>query len=191
MSNATPLAPSEFARPDDRLLAEFRDGNPAAYRTVQGWIRDTLRRNPYGAHGDEVEDIVQQSLIALWRTCSRDGFRLQTGLKALTRTVVLARCIDRLRRKKAMVELDDSLLDPCRGPEERAVGTDEWSRVRRAVAELSEPCQELIRLHFLEGLSYREMAQRLDRAEVTLRVRMFQCMKQLRRTLATPAMSEP
>lgn len=184
-SKALTLVPTDL-----RLFAGFRRGDAAACRTVESWIRDALRRNPFGARADDVEDLVQETLISLWRVCRRDGFRLRQGLRALTRTVVRARCIDRLRRCRWMVELDEALPDSRLGPEASAMRTVEWQRIDAALARLDAPSRELLRLHFLEGLSYREIAQRVGRAEATQRVRMFQCMKQLRRLLATPEVAQ-
>ena len=45
-------------------------------------------------------------------------------------------------------------------------------------------CQELLRLHYFEGLGFREIAQRLGTQESTQRVHMFHCARKAREVLA-------
>jgi RNA polymerase sigma-70 factor (ECF subfamily) len=179
-----PPSTSDAAHPDELLLRAFLDGDATACRTIRGWLEQLLRRNPYGLPRDDAEDVVQHSLVCLWRACSREGFRLRTSLHGLARTIVLGRCIDRHRRRRAMVELDDTLPDQDPGPAELAAHADQWAQVKAALARLGDSCQELVRLHFLEELSYAEIARRSGGVEATLRFRMFQCMKRLRSMLA-------
>ncbi|MFI5371675.1 MAG: RNA polymerase sigma factor, partial [Candidatus Eisenbacteria bacterium] len=114
---------------------------------------------------------------------SRPDFRLVHGLRAVVRTVASARVIDRLRRRRPQVELDPALADPGRGPLDDAGVTSEAGWVRAGLAELGPACRELIRQHFFEGLGYRDIARLAGRNETTLRVRMHQCLRALRRRL--------
>ncbi len=169
---------------DDRSLTRrFAAGEAGACRLVERWARTVVYFRGFGFSPEERDDAVQDTLAVLWQLVARPDFQLTHGLRALIRTVASARCIDRLRRRRSQVEPDDSLLDPAPGPLERAVASDERTRLLLAVQSLGAACRELIRLHFLEGLAYAEIARREDRNESTLRVRMFQCMQSLRRRL--------
>ena len=152
--------------------------------------REIVAFRPYGIPRDEHDDVVQQSLAMVWRACGQPGFCLRTGLKAFVRKVVMARCVDWLRRRRAVTEVDENLEAPGREPAEAMLRADELERVRLALTHLGSGCQEIIRLHFLEELSYAEIAARLDRAEATLRVRVFNCMKELRARLAEECTGE-
>jgi DNA-directed RNA polymerase specialized sigma24 family protein len=66
--------------------------------------------------------------------------------------------------------------DQIAAREEERVSASRWS-------SLGSGSQEILRLHFIEEISYADLASRLDRAESTLRVRVFQCMKQIRSLL--------
>ena len=169
---------------DRELVREFLRGEPAAHRTVASWARETVRFRPYGIPAFEHDDIVQQATGMLWVTCSRPGFMLRSGLRALVRKIVLARCVDILRRQRPMVELGEDLADSAPDPEATALREERLARVSRAILQLDEGSREIIRLHFMQEVPYAELARRMGVAESTVRGRMFQCMKELRALLA-------
>jgi RNA polymerase sigma-70 factor, ECF subfamily len=168
---------------DEALLRRFLAGDAAAHRTIAGWAREIVRFRPYGIPRDAHDDVVQSSLGQMWTACSRPDFELRHGVRAMIRTIVLARCVDHLRRRRPTVELEETLPDPAPGPEEATAASDHWSRVQRAIAQVDARCREIIRLHFLDGLAYAELAGRMGHAPATVRVRMFHCMKEIRRLL--------
>ena len=165
------------------LLRDFLAARPKACRLVQQWAQQVIRFSGYGIAPGEHDDLVQETLTALWKTCSKPGFTLHTSLRALVRKIAMARCIDWMRGRHATAELDESLVDPNPGPQELQLHHDERSRVQWAIERLGPSVQEIVRLHFLEGVSYAEMAARLGRAEATLRVHVFHGIRQIRRLL--------
>ena len=172
---------------DEELLRQFLAGDDRACRAVERWAREIVRFRPYGVPVDEHDDIVQQALMALWRACSESDFVLRTSLRGFVRKVVMARCVDWLRRRRPSTEIDETVPDPHPGPTDVMEESEQWARARWAIGRLGPACQELIRLHFLENLPYARIAADLGRAEGTLRVRMFQCMEQVRRLLGSEA----
>ena len=175
---------------DDQLLRRFLAGDREAVRTVEGWARAIVRFRPYGIPRAEHGDVVQQSIGMLWAACSRPGFALRHGLRALVRRIVLARCVDHLRRVRPSVEVDDDLADPGPGLEERALERERRLAVRRALLQLDDRCREVIRLHYLDGIEYATLATRLGIAASTVRVRMFHCMKEVRRLISISERAE-
>lgn len=169
---------------DSLLLRQFAAGQPAACRRVERYVRAVVFYRGFGLSAEEREDAVQDTLAGLWQLTSRRGFRLERNLKALARTVASARVIDRVRRRRAQVELDPAFPDSAPGPLEQAIAGDDRARLRAALMCMGAGCVELIRQHYYEGLTYGEIARREDRNESTLRVRMFQCLQSLRKRMA-------
>lgn len=165
----------------DRLLRAFLAGEPAAVRQVERWAWEIVHFRWGSIPKDEREDVVQDAVAGVWRAAARPGFRLRTHLRALVRRVAAARCIDRMRRRRPTADLDPAAADPGPGPYEQCLRDDERARLRWAVQNLDERCRELIREHFFEETGYAEMAARRERAEATIRVHMFNCMKAVRR----------
>ena len=176
----TPEAKPHSYGHDQELLRRFLAGDPAACRTVQGWAREIVGFRPYGIPRFEHDDVVQQSLGMMWKACSREGFALRFGLKAMVRKIVLARCVDHLRRRHPTEPVDESLIDPGPDPERTILEADRWDSVERALRQLNQRCRDVIRLHFMDGVAYAELAERMGLAQATVRVRMFHCIKEPR-----------
>jgi RNA polymerase sigma factor (sigma-70 family) len=132
----------------------------------------------------EREDVVQDTVARLWQEVSRPGFRLRRGLKPLVRRIAASRAIDCLRKRRPTAEIDESLVDPRPNPYELTLRRDEHARLRWGLQSLEPACREIIRLHLEQELPYAEIALRLQRSEATMRVRMFHCVKALRRLMA-------
>lgn len=165
------------------LLRRFLAGEAGASRQVERWAADIVRCRYYCIPRGEHEDLVQETLTQVWAATSRGGFELRRGLRAFVRTVATARCIDWLRRTRPSETLNERLEDSRPGPYEEFLRRDEDARLRLAIQLLGEVCREAIRLRFFEHLSYDEMATRLQRKATTLRVRVFNCIRDLRRVL--------
>jgi RNA polymerase sigma factor (sigma-70 family) len=172
--------------PDEELhlLRRFVAGEADAHRTIERWAREIVFFRGFGLTAEDRADAVQDTIAAVWCAASRADFELHHGTRALVRTVAAARCIDRLRRRRIQMPLDAELPDSGRDPLEELLATDASARVRAAILALDEPCREIIRMHYFEELAYAEIAVREGRSESTMRVRMFNCMKAIRKLVA-------
>jgi RNA polymerase sigma factor (sigma-70 family) len=169
---------------DEPLLRAFLRGEPAACRRVERWAWEIIHFKPYGIPHDEREDLVQQVVTGVWQAASRKDFRLRRGLRPFVRHVAMARCVDWLRRLRDTVEVDETLRDPRPGPAEIVAERRRAEQVLAVLERMDAPCRELIHDHIFLDRSYAEIARRLGRPEVTLRVRMYNCLKAVRRMLA-------
>jgi RNA polymerase sigma factor (sigma-70 family) len=175
----------ENARRDDedRLLRRLVSGDAAACRTIERWAREIVFFRGFGLPADDRDDVVQETVAGVWRAASRPGFELSHGVRALVRTIAIARCIDRVRRRRPTVELAESIPDAAAGPYEQALASDERARLRLMLRQLGDDCREIIRMHYFENLNYAEIAAREQRSESTMRVRMFNCIRALRKRM--------
>jgi len=143
-----------------------------------------VRFRPYGIPRDEWDDVVQQTVAMLWRACGKSDFALKRSLRALVRTIVMARCIDWLRRRRPSFEIEETLVDPSPA----RTGLGERGRMGAGARRPPADGRGMPRDHpapFPRGASVCRDRRALGRAEATLRVRMFHCMKEIRRLLGT------
>ncbi len=178
-----PLGKPESSAPDELILRRFLAGDRAACRTLEVWAYEVVRSRRFGIASHEHKDLVQETMAGLWRACGRTSFVLRSNMRGLVHRIAAARCIDWRRRQRPLVPLDETFQDPGPLPEESAGQVSEMLRLSRALAGVDPSCRELIRLHFLEGFTYPEIASRVGKAEGALRVRMFHCMKAIRKLL--------
>lgn len=123
---------------------------PAAYRTawrILGHIEDT-------------EDVLQDVLLEA-------HVRFEAGdvrhWRAFLNRLATFRALDRLRRRKNTVALDEVLIyDGHAGPEAEVAGREAEERLRTVIAELPERQAAVFCLFYFESLSHGEIADTLD-----------------------------
>lgn len=177
-------AGSDSRPPDDEdLLRRFRAGEPAACQTLERQMRAAILAGG-AVPADDLQDLIQEASIQLWRYVGTDGFVLRGSLGSLAVRIALARRIDRQRRRRFLVELDENLRDAGLGALERVQEAERLERVHRALAGLRELCRVLVRGRFLEERGYDDIARELGRSPDTLRVHLHRCLGVLRGMLA-------
>ena len=145
--------------------------DPSVSTDRNGWVRDAVERfeGPLSRYAfriiGEVEaarDIVQETFLKL---CAQDPERVEPHLAEWLFTVCRNRALDVLRKESrvsrsrdpetrlSIVPAEDA--DPADGQERR----DELDRVLRLMAMLPDSQQEVIRLRFQEGFSYKEISR--------------------------------
>lgn len=166
-------------QPDQVWLRAFRDGERSACGQVARWARDLVRDRRFFFDEHEVDDIVQETVIAVWRICAREDFRIDGSLRPLVRRIAAARCIDRLRRRRPGLELDDRLPDGRPSPYDDLHAAERRQALLAAVQALRPVCRDLIRWRIVDELPFAEIGARLGCAEATARVKMFQCKQRI------------
>ncbi|HRK19791.1 MAG TPA: sigma-70 family RNA polymerase sigma factor [Hyphomicrobiaceae bacterium] len=164
------------------LMLAADGGDERAYRTlletlaphIRAWTREGCRRS--GAGNDAVEDIVQETLLALH--LKRHTWDRSQPLAPWVRVIAKHKLIDALRRtgRRVSVPIEDFaevLPAAPTGPSEDAKGA------HRLLAQLSERHRAIVTQISLEGRSAREVASALGMTEVAVRVNLHRALKQM------------
>jgi RNA polymerase sigma-70 factor (ECF subfamily) len=97
---------------------------------------------------------------------------------------IAARCaVDAAKRSAGVVAPATEAVSADPGPVEAAAREERARRIRTAVAGLPSRFREPVLLHFVEGLSYREIAATLGTGLSTVARRMEKALGSLRRSL--------
>ena len=135
---------------------------------------------------EEAEEVVQDVFWQLWKTetayePARASFR--TWLFAITRS----RCLDRLRRHRSR---SDSEMPRASGlgsapsdPEQEAILAERQKHVVAAFQALPEPQRRVLEMGFFNGLTHREIAERLGEPLGTVKSRIKMGMDKLKDSL--------
>jgi RNA polymerase sigma-70 factor, ECF subfamily len=171
---------------DDALLTAIAAGDDQALRTLferhAPWVAGRLRRAmPTSA----VEDVVQETFLAVWRGASGYQHAGESGAWvwgiARRQAALWAR---RNGRADQMLDLD-AIVDQSGGEDPAAVATHR-SDLARALATLGpadDPRQALARLVFVEDRPLTEVARRLGVPVGTVKSRVFAVRRQLQAAL--------
>jgi len=163
------------------LLLRALAGDPVAYqaflRDLSGHLRAFLRKRLAGLP-DEVEDLVQESLLAVHN--QRHTYDPTQPLTAWVVALARYKLIDLLRRRSRQ----DLLHDPLDEESEQLVATDgEAAQARRDLGKLLDTLPERQRVPIvcvkLEGLSVAQTAQRTGMSESAVKVGIHRGLKAL------------
>lgn len=138
-----------------------------------------------GAAPDTAEEIAQETFVTVWRKAAQFD---RSKSSAVTWTFTIARNlrIDRLRKdNRPALDPNEPMLVPDGPPSafqqiEQAAVVD---RVTASIAELPADQQEVIRLSFIEGLSHREISDKLDIPLGTVKSRLRLSFEKLKHSL--------
>ncbi|MGO8671653.1 MAG: RNA polymerase sigma factor [Capsulimonadaceae bacterium] len=179
-------------RTSDEALADRvrAAGDAAAFAELAARYRVrliALARRMAAAGRDEAEDIVQDALLAAYR--SRATYRRGEPFRPWLYRIAVNRCIDRHRagqRRPSPAALD-SVAEPVAAGDNdplRAVLADERDvRVQSAVEALPPRYRAVFLLRHLDDLSYEEIATATELPVGTVKTQLFRARAQLREAL--------
>jgi len=130
---------------------------------------------------ENAEEVAIDVMVEVWKQAKsfRGDSRVSTWIFGIARFKALTGL---RRRRPDTVDIDDAgpLADPGEQPDAALERAGTKSRIRHALARLSEDHREVMELTFFQGFSYPEIAALVDCPVNTVKTRMFHARKQLR-----------
>jgi RNA polymerase sigma-70 factor (ECF subfamily) len=129
------------------------------------------------------EEVTQEALVELWRLAPR--YETSRGsVRSWATTLAHRRAIDRVRSEQAArdrTEREGQKRDiPTHDVAEQVVAAIDATRVRKALARLTDMQRQAVELAYFGGHSYRQVAQLLNVPEGTIKNRIRDGMIRLR-----------
>ena len=110
------------------------------------------------------EDAVQEIFTSVWSSSER--YNPELGSEAtFIATIARRRLIDRARKKKRTLgaaELDESYAEPMRESAGGRANEEDVDRAERALRQLSDEQQRVLRLSVMQGLSHEQISRATD-----------------------------
>lgn len=169
------------------LLIELKKGNKQAYSILfNKYYRDlVLFGGNFLPNKSLCEDIVQNIFLKLWR--DREVLVIETSLKSFLLRSVQNSCLDELRHKGVVREHESysSTFGASDNidTENYVLYSDLHNHLNDALSKLPESCRQAFEMNRLEGLKYREIAEKLNVSERTIEVRIGKALSLLRNHL--------
>ena len=169
------------------LLQELRQGDRAAFSALfDAYYRDlVLFAGHFLKDKSRCEDIVQGVFLKVW--ASREQLAILSSFKSFLLKSVQNSCLDELRHMKIVREHEiySETFDcfDTMETEQYVMFSDLKGHMDKALAQLPPACRQAFYLNRVEGLKYREIAQRLSVSERTVEVRMGKALYMLRKYL--------
>jgi RNA polymerase sigma-70 factor (family 1) len=157
-----------------QLLERFRQGDERAFKILYDRYFPMLFLiiREYVGRQDIAEDIVTNAFIKLYnrRSHIRDADHIYGFLFVVARNEAVGHHRDQKRwrvARKAQEQLEErEYHDPLEAELER----DRWMlKIRQLIGQLPPARKQIFELHFIKGLSIREIADQLNLTETTVR----------------------
>jgi len=168
---------------DQRLVNDLRVGCPkACAELVRGHYEKVYRfllhltRDVHAA-----EDLTQETFAAAWEKLAT--FEARAALGTWLHRIAYTKFIDARRSEGRAAILRESLPEPPISPSEpieTMMADEEAQRLYQLLYSLDVSERTVLVLHYLQGLSYREMATVLDEASGTVKWRTSEALHRLR-----------
>jgi RNA polymerase sigma-70 factor (ECF subfamily) len=171
---------------EHRLLRNLRTGRPEAcaelvrahYQKVYRFLIHLTR----DVH--QAEDLTQETFAAAWEKLA--SFRGHASLATWLHRIAYTKFIDAQRAQRRALGILEHRAGPQNSspdPLDAVVADDEAQLLYRALHGLDPPERAVLVLHYLQGLSYREMATVLDEPTGTVKWRTAEALNRLRARL--------
>lgn len=165
------------------LMRAAIGGDAAAYRRLLDQLSHSLRAATrrgfaqYGAAMNDVEDVVQETLLAIH--LKRHTWDQSQPLGPWVRAIARHKLIDALRRRGRRIEVPiEAVLDFLAAAEEQRSDLDRQD-AERLINELNGRQQTIVRSISVEGKSIRNVAESLGMNEGAVRVALHRGLKAL------------
>jgi len=166
---------------------------PARYRWIAAQIlpyeaelRGWLRRRLGALSANDIDDVVQEAFARIW---TADFSSIRNGRAYLYATVrhLLAEYARRSRIVpiELLGEIDSlSIISDEPGPDRRVGARQELDRLRAIVAALPVQCRRVFELRKFQGLTHRDVAQRMGLSEKTVENHLTRALARIAEVLA-------
>ena len=183
MESTTPVHDSE-----EYLVQQATKRDRAAFTVLYERCIDRVYRHVYYrvSNHAEAEDITQEAFVKAWKAI--DKYK-RTGAPFVTWIITIAGnlVIDHYRREQKVFVTDEiekisekDLGNQIPGPEKQAEMNFDNAMIKKAVLKLTGDKQKVILMHFIDGLSYEEIAKALNKNEGAIRVIQYRALSDLR-----------
>ena len=166
---------------DSELAQRCRAGDPEAWNElVERFSRYIYAICTQGFRLSlaDAEDVFQDVFTRVYTRL--DSLRDDSALRPWIGQLARRRCLDLIAASGRMQPVEE--VAP--GGYERSLDElDDAFAVREALAELSEPCQEMLDRFFARDESYRTISRDLDLPSGTIASRISRCLRRLREEL--------
>jgi RNA polymerase sigma-70 factor, ECF subfamily len=172
---------------EQALLSELRSGRPGACAELISLHYQKVYRMLVHLTGDvhQAEDLTQETFVSAWEKIG--AFQGRATLATWLYRIAYTKFIDGRRSQQRTTGMLKRLASPVArlpDPLETVMADDQAGQLYRALNELDASERTVLVLHYLQGLSYRDMAAVLEEPIGTLKWRTSEALDRLRTVLS-------
>jgi len=168
------------------IIEQSKRGNVKAQYELYNRYAKAMLNTSYRMMGsvEEAEDMLQEAFTDAFRRL--ESFRHESTFGAWLKRIVVNKCINEIKRKKAALVFVDDLSDYGFNQEDEidyeSIGLDVQS-VKRAMDKLPAGSRIIFSLYLLEGYDHREIAQILGVSESNSKSQYMRAKRRIKEIL--------
>jgi len=169
----------------EKLIEECRSGSRKAQFRLYELYSKAMLNTAYRIMGsrEEAEDMLQEAFTDCFRKIGT--YRTDSTFGAWLKTIVINRCITRLRKREAdLVYVDDYSRHEMQQEEPQETTWPSPQMISRAVERLPEGYRVVFSLYLLEGYDHTEISQILGISESTSKTQYARAKEKLKKILS-------
>ena len=171
----------------DQLLEQLKTGNRLAFKRIYNEYAPKVYRfaQRYMTNDNDVEDIVQEVFIRLWkvRMSVNPTLNFDNYLFTIARNLIF----NHHRARINEVYLQDTVLASLENeydmPEDEIIAQDLSQYIDKIVEQLPPKQQEVFNMSRRQMLTYKEIAEQLGISEKTVESHIYQALKFIRQAI--------
>lgn len=173
-------------RTDNELVKECLEGNQEAYSELISRYKRLIYSVAYkfSRDSDEVNDLAQESFIKIYRSLSK--YDSQYKFSTWSVKVATNICLDHVRRKRlrsVSLEEIENFTGRNNSPEDYYLRKEKSQALKEAIDELPEIYRVPIIMYHQNGMSYKEIAEKLNKPMSIIKNRIFRARHTLKESL--------
>lgn len=170
------------------FLHQIKNGSEQAFAALYDTYRNKIYRFIYFkvSDGEKAQELANEVFLKVYDYTKegREIDNFQAFIYKIARNLI----IDFYRSKRDEVSIEEapeiiSSTDTVEEIDQKMA----MDKVKKYLALLNSEYQEPVRLHYFEGLSFKEIAEIIGESEVNARMRAHRGIKQLKQLLNTPS----
>jgi len=168
----------------DTLIEECRRGSRKAQFRLYELYSKAMFNAAYRIvnNREEAEDMLQEAFTDCFRSIG--SYRSESTFGAWLKTIVINKCINRLRKREAeLVYVDDYSPVEIPGEQEPEVIWPDTSVIAKAVDKLPDGYRVVFSLYLLEGYDHAEISQIMNISESTSKTQYLRAKNKLKKIL--------
>ena len=145
-----------------------------------GYLATVIRGiHPLSPH--DIEDIIAETMLALWRNAAR--LKSETSFKSYLATIVRNKTIDHLRKKRVeILELDLNIASDT-SIEGDYLRRETANLISQQIESIHEPDRTILQLKYHDGLKSKEIAEKLGLKPNVIDIRLSRQRAKLKKFL--------
>lgn len=167
-----------MSRSDQALIQGYLKGNQREFLIISNWI-NLVVKNEYWGLKDYWADIIQDVRMKVYINLEQKKFRQSSKLKTYVFRIAKYTCIDYLRRKYRTeeVSIENTEIADDKDQFKSLVRKEQEHLLRQIFIQLTQTCRQILKMAFIQKLSYKKIASLLGIAEGTVKSRVARCIE--------------